>query len=65
MRILLALVLRALILPQTSFDNLVVRRFNETGLFANYGEAKRVVAWATWGCLLAFLLLHIGLALTA
>ncbi len=63
MRILLAILLRALILPQTSFDNLVVRQFNESGLFANYAEAKRVVAWATWGCLFAFLLLHLGLAL--
>jgi hypothetical protein len=63
MRLFLAIILRILIIPQTSFDNLVVRQFNESGLFANYAEAKQVVSLATWGCLFAFLALNLWLGL--
>lgn len=62
MRIFLAILLRILILPQTSFDNRVVRRFNESGLFSNYAEAKQVVSVATWGCLFLFLILNLVVA---
>jgi hypothetical protein len=62
MRLFLAIFLILLILPQTSFDNVVIRRFNDTGLFSNYAEAKWVVTAATWGCLSLFLGLHLWLA---
>lgn len=62
MRLVFAILLILLILPQTSFDNVRVRRFNETGLFANYAEAKQVVTRATWACLFLFLGLNLWLS---
>lgn len=61
MRLLFSILLILLILPQTSFDNVVIRSFNETGLFSNYAEAKKVVTFATWACLFLFLALHLWL----
>ena len=58
MRILIAFLVICLILPQTEFDNLLVRKFNETGFFANYGEAKSVLKWLTWAAIFLFLLLN-------
>lgn len=62
MRLIFAILLILLILPQTSFDNVRVRSFNETGLFSNYAEAKKVVSVATWACLFLFLGLNLWLA---
>lgn len=58
MRLLLAFLVILVILPQTEFDNLLLRRFNETGLFSNYAEAKSVLKWLTWALLFGFLLLN-------
>lgn len=58
MRIFISLLVICLILPQTEFDNLLVRKFNETGFFANYAEAKSVLKWLTWGCVFLFLLIN-------
>nr|YP_009105294.1 hypothetical chloroplast RF47 [Pedinomonas tuberculata]AIT93948.1 hypothetical chloroplast RF47 [Pedinomonas tuberculata] len=55
MRVLIAILVIILILPQTEFDNLLVRKFNETGFFANYAEAKSVLKWLTWGMIFLFL----------
>lgn len=58
MRLLLAFLVILVILPQTEFDNLLLRRFNETGLFSNYAEAKSVLKWLTWTLLFLFLVLN-------
>jgi preprotein translocase subunit SecG len=58
MRIFISLLVICLILPQTEFDNLLVRKFNETGLFANYAEAKSVLKWLTWGTIFLFLFIN-------
>jgi hypothetical protein len=58
MRIFISLLVIGLILPQTEFDNLLVRKFNETGFFANYAEAKSVLKWLTWGTIFFFLFIN-------
>jgi hypothetical protein len=58
MRIFISLLVICLILPQTEFDNLLVRKFNETGFFANYAEAKSVLKWLTWGSIFLFLFIN-------
>nr|YP_005089892.1 hypothetical chloroplast RF47 [Pedinomonas minor]ACQ90894.1 hypothetical chloroplast RF47 [Pedinomonas minor] len=58
MRILISLLVICLILPQTEFDNLLVRKFNETGFFANYAEAKSVLKWLTWSIIFVFLIIN-------
>jgi hypothetical protein len=58
MRILLSILVICLILPQTEFDNLLVRKFNETGFFANYAEAKTVLKWLTWSSIFLFLVIN-------
>lgn len=63
MRLFLAIALILIVLPQTSFDNVVIRRFHESGLFANYAEAKQIVFGMTWRLLFAFLGLHLYLAM--
>ncbi len=58
MRIFLSILVICLILPQTEFDNLLVRKFNETGFFANYAEAKSVLKWLTWASIILFLVIN-------
>lgn len=58
MRIFISLFVICLILPQTEFDNLLVRKFNETGFFANYAEAKSVLKWLTWSIIFLFLAIN-------
>jgi hypothetical protein len=58
MRILLSILVICLILPQTDFDNLLLRKFNDTGYFANYAEAKVVLKWLTWSSIFFFLALN-------
>jgi preprotein translocase subunit SecG len=58
MRLFLSLLLVSLILPQTSSDNVVVSRFNDTGFFAGYSESKSAVSVLTWLLLFVVMFLH-------
>ncbi len=46
-----------LIVPQTPTENVLLRLFYETRLFANYGQTKKVLTLITWSCIFIFLLL--------
>lgn len=46
-----------LIVPQTPTENIVLRKFLETGLFTNYSEAKSVLNFSTWFLICLFLVL--------
>ncbi len=50
-----------LILPQTPTDNVVLRKFVESGYFINYAEAKSVLKFVTWFLIFLFLSLSIFL----
>jgi hypothetical protein len=58
MRIFLSFLLIILILPQTSFDNVLVRQINYSGLFTSYAEAQSTVFNTTWMFIIRFFLLH-------
>lgn len=53
-----------LIVPQTPTENIVLRKFLETGFFTNYSEAKSVLNFITWFLICFFLLLTFFLNLT-
>ena len=46
-----------LIVPQTPTENIVLRKFNETGLFASYNEAKNFLNNLTWGLIISFIVI--------
>jgi hypothetical protein len=46
-----------LITPQTPTENIVLRKFCETGLFADYTEAKSFLKILTWFLIFSFLFL--------
>ena len=46
-----------LIIPQTPTENIVLRKFSETGFFTNYNEAKNFLNTLTWLLIFSFLLL--------
>ena len=46
-----------LIVPQTLTENIVLRKFIETGFFTNYSEAKSVLNFLTWFLICFFLIL--------
>lgn len=48
-----------LIVPQTPTENIVLRKFVETGLFTNYNKAKDFLNLLTWGLIFSFLVLLI------
>ena len=54
-----AVCLIILITPQTatSTENVVLRKFLETGFFANYSEAKWFLGFLTWLSIFLFLIL--------
>jgi hypothetical protein len=54
-RLFFALLVLLLIVPQTPNENILLRTFYETQIFANYGEAKRVLTILTWSCIFIFL----------
>ncbi len=58
-RLLFALLVILLIVPQTPKENAVLRKFNESGIFANYAEAKSFLKNLTWFCIFIFLALTI------
>jgi hypothetical protein len=49
-----ALLTVALLLPQTTKINYVLRKFYESGMFRTYSEAKRFVTRLTWGVVSSF-----------
>jgi len=53
----IALSLIILIVPQTPTENIVLRKFTETGLFTSYNEAKNFLNTLTWFLIFSFLLL--------
>ncbi len=46
-----------LIVPQTPTENIILRKFLDTGLFTSYNEAKKFLTFLTWGLILSFLLI--------
>lgn len=52
-----------LVVPQTPTDNVVLRKFLETGFFTNYGKAKEFLITSTWFLIFVFLFLLIILNL--
>ena len=46
-----------LIVPQTPTENIVLRKFLETGWFTNYSEAKIFLKITTWCLIFLFLIL--------
>ncbi len=47
-RFFVTVCLIALIVPQTNTENALLRAFNNSNLFKNYGEAKTFLRSATW-----------------
>ena len=56
-QILLGSLLILLIIPQTPTENIVLRKFSETGFFASYNESKNFLTKLTWGLIIIFLVL--------
>jgi preprotein translocase subunit SecG len=54
-RFILTLVLIILIVPQTNTENMVLRAFNNTKFFKNYGEATSFLRWVTWLSIVLYL----------
>ena len=50
-----------LIVPQTPTENIVLRKFLDSGLFTNYSEAKSFLNRITWILIFTFLVLTFGL----
>lgn len=46
-----------IVIPQTPTENIVLRKFNETGFFENYKNAKKFVDRLTWSLIFTFILL--------
>lgn len=47
-RFVVTVSLIALIVPQTNTENALLRAFNSSNLFKNYGEAKSFLRFVTW-----------------
>ena len=65
LQVLIGFFLILVITPQTQTENIVLRKFVETGFFTSYGEAKNFVKNLTWGLIGAFLGLTFMLSLPA
>lgn len=48
LRLISALFLILLITPQTNKENILLRKFHESGFFMNYNEAKSFLNIITW-----------------
>ena len=57
--LLIALSIILLVVPQTPTENIVLRKFLETGLFTNYSKAKEFLTFLTWSLIFSFLVLLI------
>ncbi len=55
--LIIGILIIVFIVPQTPTENIVLRKFLETGFFVNYAEAKRVLNFITWFLISTFLLL--------
>ena len=56
-QIIISILLLAIIIPQTPTENIVLRKFVESGLFISYSEAKSFLKFLTWGITFIFLVL--------
>jgi hypothetical protein len=54
---IIGLLIILLVVPQTPTENVVLRKFLETGLFTNYSEAKYFLTISTWILICSFLAL--------
>lgn len=55
------LLILIIVIPQTPTENIVLRKFNETGFFDNYKNAKKFVDFLTWSLISIFLILTFSL----
>jgi hypothetical protein len=56
-QILTGILIILLLVPQTPTENIVLRKFLETGFFINYNEAKSFLKITTWFLISLFLIL--------
>jgi preprotein translocase subunit SecG len=56
-QLLSGLLILLIVIPQTPTENIVLRKFNETGFFSNYKNAKKFVDILTWSLIFIFLTL--------
>ena len=56
-RLILAIFIIVLIVPQTPKENIVLRALHSRRILANYGEEKRFLMKFTWFSILFFLLI--------
>ena len=56
-QLIIGVVLIILIIPQTPTENIVLRKFSETGFFTNYNEAKNFLNRITWVLISVFLII--------
>ena len=56
-RLIFAICVILLIVPQTQTENILLRIFYETRIFKNYGQTKKVLNLITWICIFIFLFL--------
>jgi preprotein translocase subunit SecG len=54
---IIGLLIILLVVPQTPTENVVLRKFLDTGLFTNYSEAKYFLKISTWILICSFLAL--------
>lgn len=57
--LLIALSIILLVVPQTPTENIVLRKFLETGFFTTYSKAKEFLTLLTWSLIFSFLVLLI------
>jgi len=56
-QLLSGLLILLIVIPQTPTENIVLRKFNETGFFSNYKNAKKFVDILTWSLIVIFITL--------
>ena len=56
-QLLSGLLILLIVIPQTPTENIVLRKFNETGFFSNYKNAKQFVDILTWSLIVIFITL--------
>jgi protein translocase SecG subunit len=56
-QLFISFLLILLIVPQTPTENIVLRRFSETGFFTSYNEAKNFLNILTWTLIFSFLII--------
>ena len=56
-QLLSGLLILLIVIPQTPTENILLRKFNETGFFSNYKNAKKFVDILTWSLIVIFITL--------